>query len=807
MDNQSFPLLPPVTDVIIPENPYFPTRMQEVIFKNYEIADRGRLATILGCSEDKVTALAEDMGLLGNGDTKIWEERGYITVIRENWHLLPYDQLLSLLGWDEEWLAYILKEDDFLDIKLGAKPDCRPVKYAELTEEQKERTKQIKSTVSAAVFGIEGKKYPFDFFSADEKKCGKKAKITDETGFENTAFMISLFENKLNAASERDIRVILKCDSSLSGETHRITAAGDVYTIEAASDAGILRGAFRLSELLKGNIADGVYLREPRFDVRMIYSYQGLYGNVFDADTAVSFPDELLAKYAELGINGIWMQAVLYKLVRFPFAPEISEGCEKRLDALEKLIKRAAKYGVKVYLYINEPRSMPNSFFEKYPDLMGEKSADGRSHALCTSVDKVKEYLKDSITALCRSVPDLGGLFTITMSENLTNCYSRTPSGNISCPRCKNRTPSDIAAEVNKIIYEAASSVNKNIRVFAWNWSWNETAGFDIDECIEKMPPEIAVMSVSESAMPYEIAGVSGKVVDYSISIPGPSPYSCDTWKKAGKYGHETVAKLQINNTWECPTVPYIPVFGLISRHLDALAEKSVRHLMLSWTLGGYPSASMEFLASRFFKESASSDSYASLFGEFADIAKDAVSDFDEAFSNFPFSVDTLYNGPQFCAPAGIFYPENTLLSATMTCYPFDDIKGWCGPYDAASFEECFKKLSEKWDCGIRKLSAMPECEFTYIAKACANIFRSIYNNIRFVRLRDEFGKSEGDGVRREILLLLEDEMAAVRSHIALCERNPALGYEAANHYCYTRSKLLDKLLSCEYLMDLYKNK
>ncbi len=56
--------------------------------------------------------------------------RGYVTVIRQNWHLLPDRQIIQLLGWTPEKYSYILKEDDFLSEKLGPKPACEPVVWA-----------------------------------------------------------------------------------------------------------------------------------------------------------------------------------------------------------------------------------------------------------------------------------------------------------------------------------------------------------------------------------------------------------------------------------------------------------------------------------------------------------------------------------------------------------------------------------------------------------------------------------------------------------------------------------------------------
>ena len=43
---------------------------------------------------------------------------------------------------------------------------------------------------------------------------------------------------------------------------------------------------------------------------------------------------------------------------------------------------------------------------------------------MCTSVPEVREYLAASVESICRAVPELAGFFTITGSENLTNCWS-----------------------------------------------------------------------------------------------------------------------------------------------------------------------------------------------------------------------------------------------------------------------------------------------------------------------------------------------------------------------------------------------
>src|SRR5437868_598650 len=95
--------------------PHFPTRQQAFVWRNWEIVPVERLARVLEINDANVLQLAQEMGLRVPPQVEArWLTRGYLTIIRNNWHLLPYEQLLTLLGWTASELAYTLKEDDFL---------------------------------------------------------------------------------------------------------------------------------------------------------------------------------------------------------------------------------------------------------------------------------------------------------------------------------------------------------------------------------------------------------------------------------------------------------------------------------------------------------------------------------------------------------------------------------------------------------------------------------------------------------------------------------------------------------------------
>jgi len=154
---------------------HFPTKYQAFVFRAYEYIPPKMIAHILGTSEETVRDVAADMGLKKACDSRVWLEKGYITIIRQMWHLLPYEQLMELLGMDEETLAVIMREEDFLDYKLGDKPICERVVYRELTTQEKKKTDEIKEIMEALNASEEfqvREAEPFEFhYDVQDMKC------------------------------------------------------------------------------------------------------------------------------------------------------------------------------------------------------------------------------------------------------------------------------------------------------------------------------------------------------------------------------------------------------------------------------------------------------------------------------------------------------------------------------------------------------------------------------------------------------------------------------------------------------------
>src|SRR5882672_6752951 len=125
---------------------HFPTLVHAFVFRNWNLVQTERLAKILGTTPDRVRQLAGEMGLPAEERVpEIYRSRLYLSLIRRNWHLLPYEQLLELLEMTPQQLEYTLREDDFLWVKLGMlKPRCEKLVWAEATVETTRRCAEIR---------------------------------------------------------------------------------------------------------------------------------------------------------------------------------------------------------------------------------------------------------------------------------------------------------------------------------------------------------------------------------------------------------------------------------------------------------------------------------------------------------------------------------------------------------------------------------------------------------------------------------------------------------------------------------------
>jgi len=112
-------------------------------------------------------------------------------------------------------------------------------------------------------------------------------------------------------------------------------------------------------------------------------------------------------------------------------------------------------------------------------------------------------------------------------------------------------------------------------------------------------------------------------------------------------------------------------------------------------------------------------------------------------------------------------------------------------------FEDQFSKLCAKWKEGLLLL-ADGDSELKNMAEAGYSIFRASLNLTRFVRLRDNCGSN------KELYDIVLDERENAVNMLALMNRNSSIGFEAANHYYFSRFGIAEKIVNCDYLLAKY---
>ncbi len=726
------------------EDTHFPSRLHAFVWRNWESVSLERMARTVGTTPRNIRRLGLSMGLPGRvGPISDFKSRGYVTIIRHNWHLLPYEQLLTLLDWDYKTLDFHLNEDDFLFIKLGNfKPVCDPIQYVEPDAATLKRCAEIKSLV-AAHFGDQ----------------------LSQPGQPRFSFV--------NTLSQR--------------EKARPRLAPTEGTDE-----------------------------QPRF----LYSYFAVYGDPLADPDLAPFPEGLLQKLSASGVNGIWLQALLRQISPpTQTFPEFGEGCAKRIQNLRKLVQRAHRHGIKIYLYISEPRAMPPEFFKGRERLQGVTLRG--FNTMCTSTPEVREWVTDSLAFVFKAVPELGGVFTISKCENPTSCYSDCVINEANaCPRCSQRTGPEVIAEINNAIAAGVWRGNPKAKVIVWDWIWPDEW---FEPIVSRLPRDTYLMTVSEWGKPIVRGGVAHEVNEYSLSAVGPGERAKYRWALARKYGLKTSAKIQVNTTWELSTLPYLPVMNLVAEHCENLTREDAHALMLSWTLGGCPSPNLKLV--KLFSQQpapAAGEALTQIATEFygANAAPDileAWTRFSNAFTEYPFHPSTLYFSPVQLGPANLLYPFATGHRATMVGYAYDDLKTWTSVYPVEVLASQFEKIATGWQPGLaafergmaktttRSQTANVTTDLR-LAEAAYLHFKSVVNQARFTQARNELSNNtfSADERRQRIKIMQSaaaDELELAKRLHRLAKEDSRIGFEATNQYHYLPLDLVEKVVNCEYLL------
>ena len=548
-----------------------------------------------------------------------------------------------------------------------------------------------------------------------------------------------------------------------------------------------------------------------------------------------SYSDAVLKEIAAYGFNAIWIHGQLHHIIRHPRYPEFAPHDRQHLQALKALCARARKFGIKVYLYLQPPRAIPEShldFWKAHAEDGGHSQKfcgdDGKwfsMRSLCTSIPEVRAYIRDSFAELTRQLPELGGFIIITASEYPAHCYScrncrpgpvrprklvmdHVPT---NCPRCGKREPEDVVVELIHTIRDGVRSSSAETQLIFWNWSWSMYIDPPCAAIIERLPKDIYLLADFERGG-YRKDGTF--INEYSLGYSGPSEQFLETKAAADKVGIRVLPKFQLGTTHELATVRSIPVISNLFRKAEYIRKNGLDGFMGCWNFGNLLSSSQK--AFLFFLDSPGDLSCSQALHRFAamtypgsdpDKITEAWELFSEAMEHYPFTIPFLYSGPQNHSLALI--PEMGPLSGKKIGRSFlpDERGDSYIDSETAEFplDEIIDRLSKVagiWATGTDLLrETLPEDHIDLgNALICGAAWQSACNMFRIYRMR----KSWDDSMKAEWMNIVRRELCVAESVLPYVERDPEQGWHIEGDFYSFNAEMIRKKIAAirKFLQD-----
>jgi hypothetical protein len=546
------------------------------------------------------------------------------------------------------------------------------------------------------------------------------------------------------------------------------------------------------------------------------------------------YTENELKKIADAGFNAIWVHGLLRHLIRVEPFPELGECTDIQIDAMRSLIDRAAKYGIKVFIYMQPPRALPQSykeFWDNHLDIWGDENicCAVPIRRFCTSSPKVKQWLKNAGAALAQNLPGLAGVIMITASEFPQHCYSHSRKSNpeiwanlLKCPRCREREPEDVVAELINLVRNGIRTVSSKMEIVAWNWSWawNKDSNSRI---IEKLQTDVILMADFERGGYTDLDRRPDFHMDeYSLSYAGPSEKCKTAYETAQKCGLRFMAKLQLGTTHELASVVTLPMVSSLYDKAVFHRNQNVSGYMGCWNFGNaLPNSNVE--AFNFFISAKCPDSRDAAMLKFAkqafpdcktELLLQAWNVFAQAMNYYPFTIAFLYHGPQnyTLAYKEIYQPAPLTGKPAGRSWKFDErgddlsnsYKLHHTQFNLDEIIERVGKIAAVWQCGITIIEqAFAECNCKKSLDElgnsiiCGAVWRSTENTYRIFKLRKNWNVSKNE----EFFRILDDELCILKDVLPWVKRDPRQGFHIEPQgYMFNAESVAAKIAALEKL-------
>lgn len=642
--------------------------------------------------------------------------------------------------------------------------------------------------------------------------------------------------------------VYFKKDAGFEKEEYMVSVQPEKTEITAADADGLRRGIYvfedKLSEAAGRHAAMGEWRAKPFIKHRISRCFFGpTYRPPLCIDELTDdvdyYPEGYLDRLAHEGVNGLWL-TMYFKDLPSSLFPENGKDSEKRFEKLRDTVRRCARYGIKIYVFLSEPKYLGDVWksyhpreLEKYPELVSWE--EGGCWMFCTSNDTARTYIRESIACIFGNVPGLGGAINIMIGEDNASCIGiHTSSGHRegkTCPVCASKDEAESYRELAELYADTMHEYNPDAEFIGWFYTPMQRDGSEyydrLIKVAEKWPDKCSIMFNFESGGGLEQEGKQRIVFDYSLAYVGPS----GLFEKVADTAARTGAKLQVGCSHEDASVPFIPVPENLYDKYKFMYEHGVSAVMQCWYFGNYPGL-MNQAAGRLSFEPFCEDPEEFLtelakpqWREHAPAVAKAWHEFSQAYRKFPGNIAFEWFGPlhnSIAWPMHLFPADKPIAPSWILGY-FPQVSGdrigetLCFHHNLTEARNLCFEMNATWAKGLDSLRSVQD-DFAddeermadiRLAEAIGLQMDSTANLLQFYLLREDMLYKKEDHLD-EMKAIVCREMENTRRMCALCEMDPRLGYhsEAEGYLFYPeklreREKLLEQLLEDFAAFDL----
>ena len=403
------------------------------------------------------------------------------------------------------------------------------------------------------------------------------------------------------------------------------------------------------------------------------------------------YPEAYLDRLAHEGVNGLWLTVEWRNLAATSFTTR-SPDADRRLAKLRRTVDRCLKYGIKTWIFCIEPKAVPidDPLYREHPEMFGTSVGWDRRALLCTAKPAAQRYIEESVKDIFSRVPRLGGLLMIAHGERPTTCLSPIDcvyggrNSATACKDCAALEPWQIYRNTTEAIMRGIRAAGSNAEYISWFYQpqVQPDRALWVADCARHVPDGVTFAYNFESGAVKEQVGRCRNGGDYWLSYVGPANGFKQVAEAGRLAGCRVGAKIQVGNSHEVATVPFVPVPGLLYRKYKAMKQLGVSSVLQCWYFGNYPGVMNKAAGELSFDDFTDDEETflkklaAPYWGADAALVADIWKRFSDAYAHYPLSNDMQYYGPFHAGPAWPLYADVRLLPLGRTWKPQDDPSG-----------------------------------------------------------------------------------------------------------------------------------